>query len=302
MKTKIDRLIGKTEGTNINPIKSESAYSSKKVWINRICNSLSRDTSRYDPEKTIHSLKAYVNKEERLLYSEISNYIFSLDDDAIGRFVTNLEKLVEYFSSLSNNDEKCERIVFKLYDHSQLAIAQTRNLVKDDDDFQRMIENRLNPVYAQFDKAVEQAKKDVNSQLISLVGIFTALSFLIFGGINSLDNIFSGLTNLPILKLMIIGCVWGLCILNLVFVFMYFIAKITGTSIKTNHRPSANFIQRYPFFIWSDFLIFITMLICSWMYYIDEKDIGGWFVNMGKRNQTVICIAGFVIIGVVFVS
>mgnify|MGYP007007140284 CR=1 FL=1 len=34
--------------------------------------------------------------------------------------------------------------------------------------------------------------KEMNMQLISLIAIFTALSFIVFGGISSLDNIFFG--------------------------------------------------------------------------------------------------------------
>lgn len=47
--------------------------------------------------------------------------------------------------------------------------------------------------------------KEMNGQLISLVSIFTALSFLIFGGISSLDNIFVGAKDIPVTKLMIVG-------------------------------------------------------------------------------------------------
>lgn len=62
----------------------------------------------------------------------------------------------------------------------------------------------------------EDMSKEMNSQLLTMIGIFTALAFLVFGGINSLDNVFS--EGVPVLKLMVVGSVWGLCILNLVFV------------------------------------------------------------------------------------
>lgn len=47
----------------------------------------------------------------------------------------------------------------------------------------------------------EDMSKDMNAQMITMVGIFTALAFLIFGSISSLDGIFEN-TALPIFKVM----------------------------------------------------------------------------------------------------
>ena len=69
----------------------------------------------------------------------------------------------------------------------------------------------------------ENLTKEMNEQLITLVSIFTALAFLLFGGISSLDNIFSGIDKTSILKLLMIGCIWGICLVNLIFVFLLFL-------------------------------------------------------------------------------
>lgn len=47
----------------------------------------------------------------------------------------------------------------------------------------------------------EDMSKDMNARMITMVGIFTALAFLIFGSISSLDGIFEN-TALPIFKVM----------------------------------------------------------------------------------------------------
>ena len=73
--------------------------------------------------------------------------------------------------------------------------------------------------------------KEMNTQLISLIAIFTALSFIVFGGISSLDNIFDGVKDIPVTKLMIVGSIWCFCIMNLVFVFMFFVGKLTHLEI-----------------------------------------------------------------------
>lgn len=47
----------------------------------------------------------------------------------------------------------------------------------------------------------EDMSKDMNARMITMVAIFTALAFLIFGSISSLDGIFEN-TALPIFKVM----------------------------------------------------------------------------------------------------
>ena len=58
---------------------------------------MSRGTKDYDPEKTIENICGYLeykDKIERILYSEISSYVFSLDMKTRGIFATNVEKLM----------------------------------------------------------------------------------------------------------------------------------------------------------------------------------------------------------------
>ena len=60
-----------------------------------------------------------------------------------------------------------------------------------------------------FDSSIEPFKaeleKEMSAQLLTMVSIFTALAFLVFGGINSLGNIFTN-HQIPILKLIISAC------------------------------------------------------------------------------------------------
>lgn len=295
MNTKIENLL-KTNTVISDDLKRTSAadFMKSKELIAKIFHTFITDSVSYNPEDTTKLIDEYLETGERILYSEVSNNIFAYFDYEIGNFQTNLEYFVLHVYNEIGKQVPYRKTYIKLYDHCQLALSQRKNLKTDDYYFQNMINSNLVPVQ-------EQLHREVYTQLISLVGIFTALSFLIFGGINSLDNIFQNMTDIPLLKLMILGCVWGLCIINMIFVFMYFISKLTRTEIKTNSRLDANFVQRYPFTCFSNFMIFIVLAICSWLYFIDESNIGSWFLEMSNSNQVAICIAGFIIIGIIFV-
>ncbi|MFW5670184.1 MAG: hypothetical protein ACOCM4_13265 [Acetivibrio ethanolgignens] len=132
-----------------------------------------------------------------------------------------------------------------------------------------------------------------------MVGIFTALAFLIFGGISSLDSIFSN-AELPVLKIIIIGSVWGLCIINLVFVFLFCISKMANFKLESIDKEDASIFQKYPIVWWSNFVIISIMLFCMWGHYLMRRNINNWFDKLCLSHPELATIAGgIIILGVV---
>ena len=121
-------------------------------------------------------------------------------------------------------------------------------------------------------------------QLISLIAIFTALSFIVFGGISSLDNIFLGAKDIPVTKLMIVGTIWCFCIMNLVFIFMFFIAKLTELNIKSTSDVNANWVQRYPMVWWCNFVLISVLILSSWAYYAKRENITVGIYSILSKN------------------
>jgi len=57
------------------------------------------ESRKYDAKVIVRNINAYIespDKLERILYSEISNYIYSLEMEKRGIFATNVEKLLLY--------------------------------------------------------------------------------------------------------------------------------------------------------------------------------------------------------------
>ena len=139
----------------------------------------------------------------------------------------------------------------------------------------------------------------------SLVSIFTALSFLLFGGIRSLDNIFAGAKDIPVTKLMIVGTIWCFCIMNLIFVFMFFVSKMTGLNIRSSQDVNANLVQRYPLIWWCDLTLIAVLLMSCWAYYIKSEGFSVQIYERLGRCPTVyfvigtITIVGMIILGAV---
>ena len=269
-----------------------------------ICKQLAITSDIFNVERTYKNVETYILKHGRWLYSTVSTTLFACDEQDLSTFISNLDGLREYAYqqiALCAPDDK-PRIgqrkkfaiaIDKLWDHSNLAQTQNQSLHDSDKTFAARFDKNLIPFKAEF-------AREMNMQFISLIAIFTALSFIVFGGISSLDNLFADVGKVPILELMIVGSIWSLCIVNLVFMFIYFVAKLTKLNIKSSNWEDASLSQRYPFFIWSNFLLVLILAICSWLYYIDYSNAGGWLLSLSKTYDIYTTIGGIALIGIVF--
>lgn len=206
---------------NLDNTSAKDTTQEKVTAIVSFFRLLQVDCSDFDAKVAFDNLKAYISKHDRILYAPISNEIYRCYDEngyedamrIMGTLITNIEKLVAYTetpefqtrrSRIRNSDsikhfEDTQKAILKIWDHVNLAQQQYNALKQSDDEYKEKFEKLISPYK-------EDMTKDMNNQLLTMVSIFTALAFLVFGGISSLDNIFS-VHGIPLLKLMCIGAV-----------------------------------------------------------------------------------------------
>lgn len=258
-------------------VKPSSSYVQEmEEKMQNICRALSAESKGFIAKDFFYEVNVYIKQKDRLLYTYLTNHIFTLNEEKFGKMQTNIDNVVNYmYSDEFNQDfsvrlkdknekkelERTQRAILKIWDHVNLARRQYLMFNKNDDEYAKIVDEKM-------EIAKEKISKEVSAQLISLVAIFTALSFLVFGGMTSLDNIFSGVKDIPILKLVIIGLIWCFCILNLVFSFMFFVSKLTGLSLKSTEDLNANIVQKYPLVCWCNYIMVFLLILVCWYYYI----------------------------------
>jgi hypothetical protein len=98
-----------------SPNEESIKYISTKKFMKDICKSLSVKVTDYEEKDTIDFIEQYIENEskmKRILYSEISNYVFHLDEDRLGTFISNVDDLLGY--TLKKVRMKFLKIVEKL--------------------------------------------------------------------------------------------------------------------------------------------------------------------------------------------
>lgn len=214
----LDVLLLTTDNTTLS-LEQSRKFNNTKRKINGICKALSMNTQKYDPQKTVENISVYIsstNKLDRILYSEISNYVYSLEISGRGIFATNVEKLFLY--SLDDNNkvnDDCKKMIVKIYDHSQLALHQIEN---------------ANNIFA---NSIEEAKENLQKQIkgvekeyISILGIFAAIVLTFVGGITFSTSVLQNISTVSVFRLFLIVDFLAFILMNVIYILVKFIFTI----------------------------------------------------------------------------
>lgn len=251
----LENLLRTTDGTSMS-LEQSRKFNNTKRKINEICKALTLPTKEYDPQKTVENISSYIsspNKLDRILYSEISNYVFSLDMSSRGIFATNLEKLLLY-SLNENNDinEDSRKLIVKIYDHFQLALHQIEN---------------VNNIFANsIEEAKENLQKDVKGiekEYISILGIFASIVFAFVGGITFSTSVLQNISEANVFRLLLTVDFLAFVLINIIYILVKFVFTINEKDAKLFNIKALNIA-----------CIIIAIII-----------IVGWLLNIGQLQD-----------------
>ena len=308
--------VSKTQSSdqlNYAPTQSDRIQEMEKE-ISSFFGKLEQPNEQFDAEKAFDALHDYISRYERILYSTISNMIYlryseSGKADISGTLLSNLDALVKYSETASNivakknaltgsqtegSVDETRKAIIKIWDHITLASHQYTMLKQTDDEYDDKFQKRISSYK-------EEMSKEMNTQMITMIGIFTALAFLIFGSISSLDGVFENIT-IPLFKAMSIGLIWGLCVSNMIFVFLYCVGKMTKLNFKSSQNKSSSIFQRYPVVWWTNLTLIGLLLLSSWGYFIQQNAIGETIIKWANCSPWLVFIIGSVIILIIVVA
>lgn len=290
-----DVKISENENTN-NGNTSESAYKIyKDNTVELMELIIKEDVLTDDNFKKICCFVKENFKNGRLLYSVISNKIYELEEWQINDLESACDMLIEYSYKFEDDDNIVNKIILKLADHINLALAQEKYIQKYND---TEVQSRIDAVDEYMVKAdhLEEKIENINTQIISVLGIFTAISFILFGGISSAASILEKLKNPSIGQLLIFGGIWGLILYNVVYFLIYYISKLTNISIKTNNRYNASVYRRHPYICVINFILLCITIIGSWLYFIEYAIGNEWIKSLVSNNKDFLSFVTSIII------
>lgn len=270
------KLINIKKGNDITGTNDESINYIQKMQndFESIIDLLCSNNKNFDVEQTVRKLESYMCQYKRLPYSNLSNIVFCSDEQILGNMDANIQKLIE-----STVDKKeLHAPISKLWDHFNLARGQNDAFRQSRDEYNKIFDENLKGFSSDI-------KNDITSEMISLLAIFTALAFIAFGGISTIDNILNNAKDIPILKLICIGCIWCFCFMNLVFAFMYHVTKMLKSLTKQDISESINDMKKYV--RWCNFIVLSIFAFVCWFLFIDSYSLDERLINNFKGQKNI---------------
>lgn len=273
--------------------------------IDNFCKYLISDFSCFDASNAIKLLLDCLDNdfENRLKYSSFSNFLYRAKDIERDHAIMNIETMYKY---LLKENELCEelendkrdslkKIVYKLWDHILLATNQYIQLKNKDEELDNNFRKNFTKEKDKISKKIEQSSHSLTNQLISIVGIFTAMAFLVLGGLDSLSSIFKNISNnISILKVSFICLLWGLFIFNTIYLFVYLVGRLIEkdnrkedryssripTLLKVNIESekliSKDILQKHLILFFGNAILLVVLTLIGWLYFI-KNDFCCWY-------------------------
>lgn len=289
----------------LNSIPYSEAVSRMENSVAELCAQLdhsAEDGMNIDAWITL--LEKYIaENSNRLYYSTISNYVFQMDELRFSDFLSNLGKVVDYadhtyHGSKDAKKKNLHRTIIKFYDHANLAHQQQVTFSNKRETLREDVKNEVNTM---LEPKVSEINKEMTSQLVGLISIFTALSFIVFGGISSLENMVASLQGTlkdqqSVLPVLILAVAWAFCMMNLLFGFMYFVIRIMHLS-KPEDKNAKNAIQRYPIVFLCDYILIALFVLFGGMWFAKKNGVGkNIFDYLTEQNRSTWTFWGFVVL------
>lgn len=261
-----------------------------------LCEDLFCELCDFNAQQWIKNLSRYISTHDRLLYSSISDSIFISSDDSFSFMSTNLESAIRYLENTESKEafeidtDQLKSILLKFYDHANLAHRQSVAFHQTESDIANIVDRRL-------ESETSRLTKEMTSQLVGLVAIFTALSFIIFGAMSSLDSTLDTLAKNvgAVLPTLIVVIGWAFCILNLLFAFMYFVFHITKIKPPLS-SDNGNLVQKYPLVFLCNFVLFVVLAVCVGSWAAIQTGVGSIFYDWALEHGTITFIAGVIVV------
>lgn len=133
-----------------------------------------------------------------------------------------------------------------------------------------------------------------HGEMMKIIAVLS-LAVILIGSVFALSNILS-VEYTSILRLISFASIWAFCVVNIVFIFVYYSSKILEIDIRDNPYEEGTFMQEYPVIVWSDAILLTVIVFSLWFYSFAPVIHITWLSNLFSSIPSFFLIAGTIIL------
>ncbi|TAN66820.1 hypothetical protein WS9_009585 [Paraclostridium sordellii 8483] len=184
-------------------------------------------------------------KHKRLSYSKIAQFVFE------NREIDSISYNLEILKSIAKkeNDDDIVKIIDKINDHIELEFYRLEHLEKTQMGQIEKITNETSSKFEPISKKVNEYNKKIkkheaimlehkdeiknwNANIVTVLGLFSAIVLTFFGGMSGIDSIFENINATSIYRLVFMVLIVVVTMFNVIFMLLYYIGIITGKHLN----------------------------------------------------------------------
>lgn len=252
----LDNLIKTENSANVKlNLEKSKKFQATKNRIKGICKFLSSEATKYKPERTVEHIEDYVKAKDkitRILYSEISNYLFNLEPQQKESFLTNVESLMIYALGNDSIDDDVAKIIVKIYDHTQLVNYQIESM--NNIFAQRIVDAKMD---------LQKEVKGIEKEYITILGIFAAIVLAFVGSFTFSTSVLNNIAKVNIVELSVIALIIGIVLFNLIAYLIDFLKEIND---KVDYNAKGKkIISPYRKVVNAVLIVLVIAMIAFWV-------------------------------------
>lgn len=215
--------------------------------ILKLISTVSKDS---DKNQIITSICVYIYHNKRFRYSKIAEYIYSIadskDEQVMFYMEQNIEDIVLY---VKENKEKIIPIleqynikydefmdkINKMNDYISLEVRRIdfneKYKREQEGNFIRQINDAIEEATQRAEDSIKKTESNLNTSVISVLGIFAAFIASYFGGLNTFSSIMSNLNGVTKFRIVFITLILGFILTNLTFLLLWFISRMLNKNM-----------------------------------------------------------------------
>ncbi len=228
-------------------------------------------------EEIFRKIIQYQKMYPKIVYSVLSSSVESLEDEKRAIFTNRVYKCIEVLgdwerkekdAELNSGYKKVQEFFIKILDHYELLCNQKleksgiKSLNKLTNDRASKIEKKMNKLEIRTLNRINEKINALQTQMISIVSIFVTISFVMFGGMNLFNGLFSNSSN-SIFHTIALGSLFGIVMITMIIVFVMLIMYISGNYKKEGLRKTTKKFEIIKIYCRNTLIFLGTVFICS---------------------------------------
>ncbi len=302
----------------------------ENIWI-QIFAKLSYDKEEYEKKRTTEEIYNLMRKNniknrsiEILENDKLQIFTQLINYQASKKYILeNIKKIEEYVEK--KNDLQLKKYIRNFKDYIEIELKhidyvnEVKNSIGEVEGFYAKVnenETRVITIKEQVEKTMEKIENSY-SVFISILGIFSGIVLVFASGSSIWGSLFKNTSEYNWRKIILIIGLSGLVTYNIVFMFIYFIAKLLDRNIATT-KASSEWIPifkrlkiRYPIVYWYNVIIlciiggdiFVDRIMSlGYIEKILKEFLNERIVPWSLENKTItVALLTFIIINILFI-